>query len=219
MIFSTAKFFNAGLGNLLIPMSKAYLASQALNCRLLIPFQIDTTRMKNYFNPIKMGYFPYFPNPFKKITFSFEDYKRTRKLADTNDYCDNIKVFIKENDYKNIILINEGMWGGYYSIYRARKWIKTFLTSSKQARKNIAEMGAYYHPNRIQIVFHIRKNDFLLAATTVTPNERNSIWNVQIPMEWYYTIAEQLLKEIGADKIDFVLFTDSYENKDINTID
>ena len=35
-------------------------------------------------------------------------------------------------------------------------------------------------------------------------------------MEWYYNIAEQLLKKISADKIDFILFTDSYENKDIN---
>ena len=54
---------------------KAYLASQALNCKLLIPFQIDTIRMKIYFNPIKMGYLPYFPNPFRKITFSLDDYK------------------------------------------------------------------------------------------------------------------------------------------------
>ena len=59
------------------------------------------------------------------------------------------------------------MWGGYYSIYRARKWIKTFLASSKQARKNIAEMGVYYHPKRIQIVFHIRKGDFLIAVLTL----------------------------------------------------
>ncbi len=216
MILSTAKLLNAGLGNLLMPISKAYLASLALNCRLLIPFQIDTIRMKTYFNPIKMGYLPYFPNPLKKITFSFEDYMRIRELTRTNDYYENIKVFIKENSNNNIILINEGMWGGYYSIYRARKWIKTFLASSKQARKNIAEMGAYYHPKRIQIVFHIRKGDFLIATHPPTLNIKSSVWNVQIPMEWYNYIAEQLLKEVGADKIDFILFTDSYESKDID---
>ena len=63
----------------LIPISKAYLASQALNCKLLIPFQIDTIRRKTYFNPLKMGYLPYLPNPFNKITFSFEDYKKSEK--------------------------------------------------------------------------------------------------------------------------------------------
>ncbi len=218
MFFSTAKFFNAGLGNLLVPISKAYLASQALNCKLLIPFQIDTRRMKNYFNPIKMGYLPYLPNPLKKITFSFEDYKSIREITNTNDYYENIKVFVEKNNYKNIVLINEGMWGGYYSIYKARKWIKTFLCSSRYARKNIAEMGAYYHPNRIQIAFHIRKNDFLIATNPVQLNSESSIWNVQIPIEWYHHIAEELLKEISTEKIDFILFTDSYENKDIQVI-
>ena len=216
MFFSTVRFFNAGLGNLLIPLSKAYLASQALNCKILIPFQIDTTRLKTYFNPIKMDCLPYIPNPLTKITFSFEDYKMIKEITNTNDYFDNVKEFVKKNGYKNIILVNEGMWGGYYSIYRARKWIKTFLTSNIYARRNIAEMGSYYHPNRIQIAFHIRKKDFQITTTTNQENNKNSVWNVQIPIEWYHNIAEQLLKEINISQIDFVLFTDSYENQDVN---
>ena len=46
-------------------------------------------------------------------------------------------------------------------------------------------------------------------------NNESSIWNVQIPIEWYHHLAEELLKEISAEKIDFILFTDSYENKDM----
>jgi hypothetical protein len=216
MLFSTVKFFNAGLGNLLIPMSKAYLASQALNCNLLIPFQLDTLRMKAYFNPIKMGFLPYLPNPLKKVVFTFEDYKHFREITNTNDYYDNVKAFVEKNEYKNIILINEGMWGGYYAIYRARKWIKTFLMSNRHARKNMGEVGSCYHPNRIQIGFHIRKGDFKIPSFSSQQNNKSSVWNVQIPMEWYYHISEQLIKEFKADKIDFVLFTDSKQDKDIS---
>ena len=216
MILSTAKIFNAGLGNLLIPISKAYLASLALNCKLLIPFQIDTRRLKIYFNPVKMGYLPYLPNPFKKITFSLEDYKQTRKLTDTNDYYENIKVFFKGKNYNNIILINEGMWGGYYSIYRARKWIKTFLATNRKARKNIAETGSYYHPKRIQVGIHIRKGDFQKQNESLNNKNEHSIWNIQIPIEWYYNIAENLIEKIKAENIDFVLFTDSEEDNDIS---
>jgi hypothetical protein len=214
MLFSTARIFNAGLGNLLVPLSKAYLASQALNCKLLIPFQIDTIRMKSYFNQIKMGCLPYLPNPLRKITFSFEDYKNIMEITNTNDYYDNIKVFVEKKGYKNIILVNEGMWAGYYSIYKARKWIKSFLMSNKHARKNVAGAGTCYHPNRIQIAFHIRKGDFNIP-TTIQPDDKNSIWNVQIPMEWYHNITEQLIKEINIEKMDLILFTDSNEDQEI----
>jgi hypothetical protein len=116
---------------------------------------------------------------------------------------------------KNIVLINEGMWGGYYSIYRARKWIKTFLAANKKSRKNISEVGSFYHPNRVQIGFHIRRGDFKNPSTGLQIENESSIWNIQIPIEWYINVAEQLLKENGRSNIDFVLFTDSYDNSDI----
>lgn len=216
MFFSTVKFFNAGLGNLLIPMAKAYLASQALKCHLLIPFQVDTRRVKMYFRPIKMGYLPYLPNPFKKITFSFEDYMNVKKMTNTNDYYINVKAFVNQSDHKNMILVNEGMWGGYYSIFKARNWIKTFLISSRQARKDVAERAIYYHPNRIQIGIHIRLGDFEVPISQVeSDNKRASLWSTQVPLKWYFYIVDEIQKEVGADNVDFILFTDSRENKDV----
>jgi len=173
MIFTTPKLFNAGLGNLIFPLSKAYLASQALDCKLLIPVQLDTKRCKIYFNPIKMGYFPYIPNPIKKVVFTFEDYKNIMYETNTNDYLINVKAFVDKLEFKNFILINEGMWGGYQSIYRARNWIKNYLISSRKPRKIVSEVGTLFDAKKIQIGFHIRRGDFKKATTHISANQNS----------------------------------------------
>lgn len=213
MIVSTPKLYSAGIGNLLFPLSKAYLASIALNCRLLIPFQIDTIRFKIYFNPFKIGYLPYFPNPFKKIRYTKNEYDASRKYTHTDDYYTNIRYYVKKNKLKNIVLVNEGMWGGYRSILRARKWIKTILASSKNARKTISEMDARFSPNKIQIGFHIRRGDFKKGNALKEITETQ--WNTQIPIDWYADIADRLVKHLGKNYIELIIFTDSPNHQEI----
>lgn len=213
MIISVPKLINAGIGNLFFPLAKSFLASQALNCRLLIPYQIDTTRLKIYFNPIKMGYLPYLPNPLKKIVFTYEDYIKIRSETMTDDYFVNVKFFADRLDLRNKVLVNEGMWGGYSSIYRARSWIKTLLAANRSSRMAISEMGCRCSMNRIQIGFHIRRSDFK-SPTTNSPTVQ-SLWNVQTPISWFEHIARILSEELGRKNLDFILFTDSPKDEEI----
>lgn len=215
MLISKPNFFNAGIGNIIIPLAKAYLASKALNCPLLIPFNLDTRRMKIYFNPIKMGYFPYVPNPLKKITFTYDDFNEISKVTNTIDYYENIKYFVKNYNYKNGILISEGMWGGYFAIYRAKKWIKAFLASSIVAKKNIGETSLIFDAMKIQVALHIRRGDFATDKSNILKNNLATKWNIRIPIEWYHYVAEQLVIKFGKNNIEFILFSDSYSDTDI----
>lgn len=213
MIISVPKLHNAGIGNIIFPLAKSYLASQALNCHLMIPYQLDTKRLKIYFNPVKMGYMPYFPNPMKKLRFTFEEYIKTCSLTETNDYFTNVKAFSDAVDLRNKIIVSEGMWGGYEAIYRARKWIKTLLTANKHSRRNISAFSCRYHKNRIQIGFHLRRGDFKAPSQNFADTKPS--WNVQTPISWFVYIAEILSKELGKKNLDFILFTDSPDHDDI----
>lgn len=197
----------AGLGNEIIVWAKAYLAARALDAVCVPPiWGINPRGYRRYFrssrldivrNEMLLRVIPH-------ATFTAEAYRRTG----IDDFGRAVEVWAHESGLTDRPLWScavEGMWGGYYSIRRAREFLRKELLQTRWTVDNLTAYQAELDPNRLQIAFHVRGGDFLPPAS---PESYRGKFNLAIPLAWYAQIAHNLRETLGRENIQFTLISD-----------
>ena len=212
-----------GFGNNLITLAKAYLIAESCGMRYHAPVWPPSAHMPGS----KNGYGSYFPSTIsdrmRAKYFSYQ-YRIQRKLS-TRLWPP--IVFFHRKDYEKIgvpdvgkaclehlerlglagpshglVVMTNGMWGGYLAIKRARVWMEALLLSHANTRRRLAEIENSMG-NRLRIGVHIRMGDFL-PADAATQN-RQGERNLRLPLAWIFRICRQIRKTCDCD---IILVTD-----------
>lgn len=196
-----------GLGNEILPWAKGWIASQALDARLVGPsWGVNRRRYYRNFGTPRLDFLVedalrHLPHH----AFTEQDYRATGQI----DFGSAIKKWATTRGLKtsgSYILSVEGMWGGYPSIRTARAFLLAKLLNSRDALRNVYQVTSALDRKRLFVAVHIRSaNDGFVAPC---PGESvRGIFNIFIPGEWYLWVCERLHQQFG-ERIQFYFFTD-----------
>lgn len=197
----------AGLGNELIVWGKAYVASQALDLRLLRPaFGLNARGYGSYFRTSSLDWLahraPKTTLPCE--TFTEADFQVRSPLS----FADAVVDFGRERalaKWPFYAFCLEGMLGGISAIETAKTYLLNQLLSTSGTLENIFKLRQRIPQDRVCVGFHIRRGDF--SESTRDHGER---WpfNMAIPMEWYVSVALELKRKLG-DAVTFIVVSDA----------
>lgn len=202
-------YVKVGLGNALVPWTKAFIASQVLDLNLIDPIWFLNPRgYKRFFNTapnwmVKSQHTLY-PRLLPSFTFTEADYKRIGE----RDFEKALKIFAKENDLFNrqhYAVIIEGMWGWIFEMRRAYDWVRGQLYNTNYTLENLYDLEKRLGDDKLTVAVHIRLDDFKPAGSDV---DYKRIHNTSLPLEWYMDVCDQLETSIGRQYINFLLFSD-----------
>lgn len=196
-----------GLGNEMLAWAKGWIASQELDAHLVGPsWGINARHYYRNFRSCRLDFMledllAHLPH----YSFSEEDFRATGEI----DFGTAIRAWATKIGLvskKNYIVIVEGMWGGYPSIYRSRKFLLANLLQSRDALKNLQGLESGLDRSKLTIAVHMRTaaNEFVPVRQDENCRGR---FNILIPGEWYLWVCEALRTHFG-DRIQFRLFTD-----------
>jgi hypothetical protein len=195
-----------GLGNELVGWSKGYLASQALNAKLIGPG----------WGANKRGYYRHFQT--SRLDFVLEEllvrspsYRFTEEDYWASDEIKFDRAITRWAGEKgllckaNFVVTVGGMYGGYPSIAPARPFLWQKLLSSKDALKKIYEIQSGLDNRKLFVAVHMRfGSDF--RQTSEDESVRGQ-FNIFIPPTWYMDACEAVRSAFG-DQVEFRIFTD-----------
>jgi len=197
----------AGLGNELFPWSKAFLASAELGLKLLHPaWGLNRRRYWTHFDTSRADWVVHrvLEHSLPRYHFSEADYRATGE----DDFGRAVALWaadLKLTNKKAYVLLIDGMWGGFYSIQRARPFVYQQLLASRYALRNINAMSKRRDPWRLLVAVHIRRGDFRIAGAESTSESR---FNLVIPEGWYEKVCRSLREGLGR-LVQFALFSDA----------
>jgi hypothetical protein len=195
----------AGLGNELIPWTKAFIASVQLDLRLLAPaFGLSPWGYRKYFGTSRLDWIVHriLPRVMPTIVFTEAEYLATgerdfgRALAKFAER----HALAKRNNY---LLIVEGMWGGYYALRNAVPFVWQTLYRSRGVAEKLYAVRQRLRQSELIVAVHMRFGDFAKPSETTDYRGR---FNVSIPIEWYRSTCRSIREAVG-ERVCFVLLT------------
>jgi hypothetical protein len=187
-----------GLGNELVPWARAFLASQVLNARLLPPaFGLNRRSYWLDFNtgPDDWLYNRALEYLLPTIEFSERDY-----LAHGGgDVVQALRSFTEAHGLqgrKRLLLVTEGLWGGFHHIEAARDFIRGTLYNSRYAPRNLCKLRERTDRSKVVVAMHVRLGDFVAP---VAVEDYRRVANAALPMEWFCNLASCLQRHLGDD--------------------
>ncbi|MFG2824438.1 hypothetical protein ACGFX4_34040 [Kitasatospora sp. NPDC048365] len=179
-----------GLGNEVFPWAKAYLASRELGFGLLQPpWGLNPRDYRTEFGTPRLDWVGHaaLRAVLPSETVTDEMVRSTGRI----DYGEAIRVLDAEHGWSRrraLLLMHEGMSGGYLGIARARDFLRSRLLGRKPGQE-----GREPDPARLHVVVHIRLGDFGGTSAGPRPGE----WNESVPVEWYRSVLAALRARLG----------------------
>jgi hypothetical protein len=196
----------AGLGNEIIPWAKGFIASQALNARLVGPsWGLNRRRYWRNFGTSRLdfaGEALLRLLPLKAFTAA--DYYNTGII----DFGEAIQSWAESNGLarkSHFVVTVGGMYGGYLAIQSARSFLWSRLLNSRRTLSNMYKVQSHLDRAKLQVAIHMR-----LAGEFAAAEEGRDIrtkFNTMVPGGWYRAICHALRREF-AGQVQFCFFTD-----------
>ena len=197
---------HAGLGNELIPLAKAYLASRELGIRMLpTAWGLNDRGYGVYFGSSHYDWvlLALLSHTLPTYTFREADYMATGE----KDYDKAIRVYAERmglHRKKNYVLMTDGLWGEYYAIRKAKPFILKTLYGTRYTTENLYEFQKRSAGAGMLVGVNVRMTDF---AIPTPETDFRGLWNTRIPLGWYSNVCRNLRNALG-DAARFVLVTD-----------
>jgi hypothetical protein len=195
-----------GLGNELVPWSRAFLASEVLGARLLPPaFGLNRREYWRHFRtaPDDWIYNRAIERLLPTVHFTEADYLE----HGGDDVVAALRSFATARGLQHrraYVFVTEGLWGGFYHVQAAREFMRATLYQSRFAARNLLRLRERIDPEKILVAMHVRLGDFKAAVTAI---EHHRVANVSLPLEWFCNIADSLRRALG-DALQFLLVSD-----------
>ncbi|GGT30246.1 hypothetical protein GCM10010271_37870 [Streptomyces kurssanovii] len=193
----------AGLGNEIFPWAKAYLASRELGFRLLGPAwglsgrgywrEFGTSRLDWAGHAALRAVLP-------TATVTAGMVRATRET----DYGSAIRVLDAEFGWSkqhSLVLLHEGMSGGFHGIARARDFLRMKLLG------HLPHPDAHHwsaDPPRLHVAVHARLGDFSDGRSGPQPGD----FNTCLPAQWYRSVLDAMRRAFG-DALHVDILTDA----------
>ena len=203
---------DAGLGNELFPWAKAYLASSELELKLLHPaWGLNRRGYRSYFGTSRLDwlYYKALVQALPCISFTEQDYLETGE----KEFGKAIRVFANKaalDRKKSYVLCTEGMWGGFYSILKAKQFVVSTLYNSSNLLPNLYDLVKRIDDTTLVVAVHARLGDFRPASACAS---YAGVFNTSIPLDWYIRTCRTIKKQFGS-RVTFLLVTDG----DLNSL-
>ena len=207
----TTTLRGAGLGNELFPWCKAFLASEAIDARVLHPaFGLNRRRYRHDFGTSRLDWLGQrlLAAALPVVEFDEGAYRATAKV----DFQDAITEFAHQENLlerRNYVLAVSGMWGGFLAIRKAKPFVFAELFKARNAVHNVHTTLRSVDPEKLLVAVHFRGGDFAQASD---PSDYRGRFNVSLPVDWYIDTCRSLEKALPG-RIRFVLLTDAEEAK------
>ena len=195
----------AGLGNELIPWTKAFIASAQLDLRLLPPaFGLNPWGYRKYFGTSRFDWIVHriLPWMMPTIVFTEAEYLATGE----RDFGLALAKFAKRHALAkrhSYLLIVEGIWGGYYALREAVPFVWQTLYRSGGVAEKLYAVRQRLRQNELVVAVHMRFGDFAKAEETTDYRGR---FNISIPLDWYRSTCKAIREAVG-EGVRFVLLT------------
>jgi hypothetical protein len=197
---------DAGLGNELFPWAKAFIASSELGLRLLHPaWGLNRRGYRSYFGTSRLDWLYYraLTRALPCFAFTEQEYLATGE----KEFGRALRAFAGrvELDGKGAyVLLTEGMWGGFYSILKAKQFVVSTLYQTRNLLPNLYDLAKRIDTTKLVIAVHIRLGDFRPASET---RGYRGVFNASIPLAWYMKTCRAIKEEFGR-RVTFLLVTD-----------
>ena len=205
----TTTLRGAGLGNELFAWSKAFLASRALDARVLHPaFGLNRRQYHRDFGTSRLDWMgqKLLTVAVPVIEFDEAAYRSTGK----DDFEEAVAMFAERRGLlkrRNYVFAVSGMWGGFLSIRKARTFVTAQLLKAHSAVENIHATLGHVAADKLIVAVHIRGSDFTPATGDVDYRGR---FNAALPLDWYTAVCASLERALPG-RIQFLLLTDASE--------
>lgn len=197
----------AGLGNELIPLAKAFIASQELGIRLLpTAWGLNSRGYRRYFGTSRFDWVRLYAlsRVLPAYRFREEDYAATGEIdfdRAVRVYADRVGLAGKQN----YVFLTDGLWGEYYPLRKARAFILQTLYATRYTVKNMYEFRKRLAgSSNLTVAVHIRLTDFIKNTPTT---DYRGLWNTRIPLDWYFRVCRSLRDLLGG-RVTFCLVSD-----------
>lgn len=203
----TSTLRGAGLGNELFAWSKAFLASQVLDAKILHPaFGLNRRQYYRDFGTSRFDWLGQrvLTTSLPVVEFGEAAYWSTGKP----DFEEAVAVFAEQQGLfrrENYVFAVNGMWGGFLAIRKARTFVMAELMRARNAVGNLHAILGSIEQDKLVIAVHIRGGDFRAASDETDYRGR---FNVALPIDWYVSTCESL-EAAFPGRIRFVLVTDA----------
>ena len=199
---SASRPARAGLGNELVPLAKAFLAARALGIPLVLPaWGLGRRAYWRHFSRSRLDMAAYFAAiaSRRRLKFGEAEYRRTGVV----DYGRAMRAWRASQDDRGrrVVILNEGLWGGFTAIDGARTFIRSYLSDSRYAAGNIAAFQSRRRPGTLLVAVHVRGGDFVPPAAGTAYGDT---WNLALPLEWYRGVCSGL-RELLGDGVQFLV--------------
>lgn len=199
---SSAPLARAGLGNELLPLAKAHLAAQALGVPLIPPaWGLDRRPYWRYFSRSRLDVAPYHVllAGRTRIRFTEVDYRATGLI----DYGQAALRWWAQarHEQRRVVVVNEGMWGGFAAVDEARPFIRRYLSAARGTAQNVLALSSRRRPRALLVGIHVRAGDFAPPAAEVN---QSAEWNRALPLDWYRSVCRALQRRLG-DEVQFLV--------------
>jgi len=199
----------AGLGNELLPVAKAFCASAELGLQMVSPQWSRSNQ--------KYDYRRYFPASLhdrwlalvgslqkRRVVFTEADYRETGVL----DYGKAACAFLESRGLINaesVTLYTEGMWGGFLSIWNSRPFIRSMLLKMPFTLRNYYAVARELDPSKLTVAVHMRMGNFPQPEVGIA--WKPGTWNVRHPVSWFESVCGAVSDAFPGD-VQYMLFTD-----------
>jgi hypothetical protein len=173
-----------------VPWARAYLASLVLSARLRPPaFGLNRRGYWRDFGtaPDDWIYNRALEYVLPTIEFTENDYW----AHGGGDVVTALQSFAAQHrlcDRRRLLLVTEGLWGGFRHIEAARDFIVSTLQCSRFASRNMLALHERMDPSKVIVGMHVRLGDF---AAPVALTEYRRVPNAALPMQWFCNIARR----------------------------
>jgi hypothetical protein len=196
----------AGLGNELIPWSRALVAGAVLGVRTLPPaFGLNKRRYWRHFNTPRYDLITHYVIEHALPRFEFTEadfYEHGGDLLSDAIRCYADKYKLAERTAW--VWTTQGMWGGHRHVIEARDLVRSTLYLSQFAASNLMKIRSRLDPKRITVGMHVRLGDFQPSIQT---DEYCGRFNVALPLQWYINIAKSLRTQLD-ENVQFLVVSD-----------
>ena len=198
----------AGLANEIFPLAKAWLAARALGVPLVpLPWGLNRRPYWRHFSSSRFDVLPYAMAMAcrQHISFAEAEYRACGLV----DYGEAVASWAaaRELGQRRTALTHDGMWGGFPSIHKARRYVHEYLMTSPFAATNMRDILLRVPSRSVLIGVHVRRDDF---AAPPRAGLKAGLWNVRIPVEWYATVCQRI-RTMWGDTAQFLVVTDHLE--------
>jgi hypothetical protein len=199
----------SGLGNELIPLAKAFIASSELGLRFLpTSWGLNSRGYGSYFGSSRLDWVRalVLSKVLPSYRFCEADYLSTGEV----DFDRAIRVYAEARGLsrqKSYVLLTEGMWGGYRAIRKARPFILKTLHGTRYTAENLYAFEKAVGHASLRVAVSIRLTDF---AQPSGATNYQGLWNTRVPLEWYSRVCRHLRDAFG-DNLAIVLLSDGTE--------